>query len=290
MLMSREAEEKETTLEQLLGFAARDMATNLHRRLLTHSGELGTAREQIIREFLGAYLPKRFEVSTGFAFDCAGRISKQLDIVIFDSQICPRFETPGGKFLFPCEAIVAVGQVKSSLTSRPKFREALDNLSSVKELDRSANGTARDSRFNEKLCPSENHLHQIFTFLFITGEAMNPQTLGQTLLEDAFVMLVEHLPNVILALDRYLITYCCDNGICPNPMDARGVAIQATENPSDALLRFYLLLGQALNVIRTSELPYWEYLSRYHNIPATVLHSSVESPPPHLGRWTEGVE
>ena len=118
---------------------------------------------------------------------------------------------------------------------------------------------------------------------------MNPQALGRILLEDAFRIPVEHLPNVILALDRYLITYCCDHGVCPNPMDARGVAIQSTENPCDALLRFYLLLGQALNVIRTSELSYWEYLSRYHNVPASVLFSSVETPPPHLGRWTEGV-
>lgn len=287
--MPHESEEKETTLTQLLKFAAEDMATKLRRRLLKHSGELGTAREQIVREFLGSYLPKRFDVSTGFAFDCNGRISKQLDIVIFDSQVCPHFETSGGKFLFSCEAIVAVGQVKSSVTSRPKFREAVDNLCSVKSLDRSANGTAYGSRYDEMLSPLENHLHQIFTFLFITGDAMNPETLGQTLLEDAFNIPVQHLPNVILALDRYLITYCCDGGVCPNPMDARGVAIQSTENPSDALLRFYLLLGQALNVTRTSDMPYWEYLSKYHSIPATVLYSSVENPPPHLGKWTEGV-
>jgi hypothetical protein len=286
--MKNKASKKEIALEQLLEFAAEDMATNLRRRLLAHPGELGTAREQIIREFLDAYLPRRFQVSTGFAFDCSGRVSKQLDIVIFDSQICPRFETPGGKFLFPCEAIVAVGQVKSSLTSVAKLREALDNLSSVKVLDRSANGTAFDFRFREKLCPSENHLHQIFTFLFVTGKSMNSQTLALQLMEEAYATPVEYFPNAILALNQYLITYCCDNGVCPNPLDARGVAIQATENPADALLSFYLWLGQALNVIRTSELPYWEYLSKYHKIPATVLHSTVDDPPPHLGRWTEG--
>jgi Domain of unknown function (DUF6602) len=285
--MSHEIVDKETPLTEWLKAAAEDMATKLRRKLLTHPGETGTAREQIIREFLAAYLPKRFEVSTGFAFDCAGRISKQLDIVIFDSQICPRFEIPGGKFLFPCEAIVAVGQIKSSLTSLQKLKEAIDNLCSVKSLDRSANGTAYDFRFNETLTPSENHLHQIFTFLFITGNAMKPETLGQTILEEAFRIPVEHLPNVILALDRYLITYCCDNGVCPNPMDARGVAIQSAEIPAEALLRFYLLLGQALNVTRTSAMPYWEYLPKYNKVSATVLHSSVEDPPPHLGRWTE---
>jgi hypothetical protein len=215
-------------------------------------------------------------------------VSRQLDIVIFDASVCPRFEIPGGKCLFPCEAIVAVGQVKSSVTSQQQFKDALDNLRSVKALDRSANGTAFDSHFDEALKPSENHLHQVFTFLLITGNAMSPEILGQTLLEYAFEIPVQHLPNVVLALDRYLITYCCDGGVCPNPMDARGVAIQSSVNSSEAFLRFYLLLGRALDVTRTSSLPYWEYLAHYHSIPANVIYSTVDTPPPHLGRWTEG--
>jgi hypothetical protein len=281
----------ETPLLKLLESAAENMTKNLRRRLVTHSGELGTAREQIIREFLKAHLPKKFDVSTGFAFDCAGNISRQLDIVIFDADACPRFEIPGGKFLFPCEAIVAVGQIKSAMTSIKQFRSAVKNLISVKSLDRSVNGTAYDSRYDEKLSPLENHLHQIFTFIFVTGNAMNSHKVGQTLLEDSFDIPVQHLPNVILALDRYLITYCCDHGVCPNPMHARGVAVQTAEKPSDVFLRFYLLLGQALNVTRTSGLPYWEYLSTYHHLPADVLYSTYctpEMPPPYLGQWNGG--
>jgi hypothetical protein len=238
------------------------MASNLRRRLLSHPGELGTAREQIVRDFLSSHLPKRFDVSTGFAFDSAGRISRQLDVVIFDAHVCPRFEIPGGKFLFPCEAVAAVGQVKSTLTGRKQLRDAIENLASVKSLDRSANGTAYDFRFDERLSPNHNHLHQVFTFIFVTGDAMSAETVGETLLEQAFETPVEHLPNIILALDRYLVTYCCDGGVCPNPMEARGVAVQPAENPFDAVLQFYLRLGQALNVTRTASLPYWEYLSK----------------------------
>jgi hypothetical protein len=227
-------------------------------------------------------------VSTGFAFDCAGKLSRQLDIVIFDACVCPRFEIPGGKCLFPCEAIVAAGEVKTSVTSRHEFREAIQSLVSVKELDRSANGKAIDSRSGAPLSPHRNHLDQVFTLLFITGDAASPDTLAETLLEDAFEIPVVHLPNLVLALDRYLICYCCDSGVCANPNEARGVAVQSTETPSDALLRFYLMLGQALNTIRVSSLPYYEYLSHYHDIPAKVFSSCVEEPPPHLGRWSEG--
>jgi len=265
------------------------MATKLRSKLLAHPGEVGAAREEVVREFLSAHLPKRFEVSTGFAFDCSGTISDQLDIIIYEAGICPRFEIPGGKFLFPCEAVLAVGQVKSSVTSRQQCKDAFENLASVKRLDRSARGTAFDRRYSEMLSPIDNYLHQVFTFLFVTGAAMNPDSLGEMLLDEAFRIPIQEMPNVIVALDRYLITYHCDDGVCPNVMHARGVAIQRAERPSDAILRFYLLLGRALEATRSSSLPYWEYLPKHHDMPAKVLSSSVEVPPPHLGVWTEGV-
>jgi len=30
--------------------------------------------------------------------------------------------------------------------------------------------------------------------------------------------------NIVLALDQYLITFHCKDGVCPNPMDAMGIA------------------------------------------------------------------
>ena len=286
--MKTERAEQKVFLENLLGEAADLMAARLRSKLLAHPGELGTAREQIVRDFLSAHLPKRFEVSTGFAFDYTGALSKQLDIVIYNAEICPRFEIPGGKFLFPCEAILAVGQVKSAVRSLAQFKSALENLASVKQLDRSANGTAFDTQFKEALSPTTDYLHQIFTFLLVAGDSMNPDSLGERLLEEPFLRPIQEMPNVVVALDQYLITYHCDSGVCPNIMHARGIAIQRAEKPSDAILRFYLLLGRALEVTRTSSLPYWEYLSKYHDMPAKVLHSLVDDPPPHLGVWTEG--
>lgn len=142
-----------------------------------------------------------------------------------------------------------------------------------------------------ELTPEQKAREQIDAMLTASGwavqnyRAFNPSAAPGVALREVPVHL---LPNVVVALDRYLVTYCCDDGVCPNPMHARGVAIQATAKPADAILRFYLLLGRALEVIRTSSLPYWEYLSKYNSIPAKVLHSSVETPPPHLGKWTEG--
>lgn len=62
-------------LENLLTLAADRMKADLRERLIAHPGELGTDREEVIRSFLRAYLPKRFEVSTGFVFDVNGTVS-----------------------------------------------------------------------------------------------------------------------------------------------------------------------------------------------------------------------
>src|SRR5690349_19330992 len=91
-------------LAELLALAQARMSTDLEAMLIKHPGELGISREEVIRQFLRAYLPKRFEISSGFVFDCTGRRSKQIDIIIADSLVSPRFDLPGGTRLYPCES------------------------------------------------------------------------------------------------------------------------------------------------------------------------------------------
>ena len=79
------------SLAELLKSSGSRMRVDLAERLVAHPGELGTGREEIIRRFLRAYLPKRFEVSTGFAFDSKGDVSQQSDIIIANAMVCPRF-------------------------------------------------------------------------------------------------------------------------------------------------------------------------------------------------------
>jgi hypothetical protein len=270
------------SLEAMLKSSGKRMRDDLAQRLIPHPAELGTDREEVIRQFLRAYLPKRFEVSSGFAFDSSGNASKQLDIVISNSLICPRLETAGGKRFFPCESVVAVGQVKSSLTSATEFQKALANLESAKSLDRSAKGAAIHGASGEEIDPAHNHLDQIFTFVFITGKALSGRTIVEELMELIHKKPPHVWPNIIFAMDKYLVTFCCDGGVCPNPMDARGIALQAASEQDEILMRFYLLLGRAVEVTRVSTLPYWEYLSRFTQWDAEAFYSSTDSPPPYL--------
>jgi len=277
---------KEFSLESLIESAGERMRLDLAERLVPHKGELGVGREEIIRSFLRAYLPKRFDVSSGFLFDCTGRVSDQLDVIVSNTLVATHFETVGGSRFFPCESVVAVGQVKSSLTSRGELAKALKNLESAKGLDRSAGGTAVDFANNRPINPLENHKDQIFTFLIITGKALSPDTIHEFMMDYVLENAPHLWANVTLALDKYLVTFCCDGGVCPNPMDARGVAVQLDDGY--LLMRFYQLLGRAIEVTSSSGVSYWEYMRSATEWSAETWFDTLESPPRYLWQITTG--
>ncbi len=105
-----------------------------------HHGTRGSLYEQLLRDFLGEFLPQCFYLGSGqvlassSALDKDGlpyRLSQQMDIVIFDALnhplLLPKYE------LFPLEGTLAVIQVKSILDKRELFK-AFDNVASAKSL------------------------------------------------------------------------------------------------------------------------------------------------------------
>ena len=193
----------EFDLSTILREAASRMRSGLASKIIPHRGERGTDREAILRQFLADHLLKRFIVDTGFVVDHSGSCSKQLDIVIVDNQVCPRFETAGGTRFFPVESVVAVGQVKSSATSCEEWEDAFNNLESVKSLDRSGAGKAIDPLRQESIDNLTNHLHQVFTFLFVCGDALAANTARNFLLNYLHRKPPHIWPNVSLVLDRF---------------------------------------------------------------------------------------
>lgn len=271
-------------LHDLLSSAAGRMRADLAQQLVAHPGEQGKDREEVVRTFLRSNLPKRYEVSTGFVFDAAGRVSEQIDVVIADALVCPVFETAGGVRFFPCEAVVAVGQVKSSMTSESVMRAALENLESVKRLDRSAGGHAHDEVSRQQINQLKDHTHQIFTFLFVTGRTLAKDTATLQLMEFVIERNPDVWPNVVIAPEKYLLTYCCDNGVCPNPLHARGVACKEGGKDGDLVMRFYLLLAKAINVTAVARLPYHRYLLHMGDWNAEVHFAATADPPPLLSQ------
>jgi hypothetical protein len=251
---------KEFTVPKLIASVAERMWVSFSEKLIPHSLEFGLDREQIVREFLSLHLPKRFGVSTGFVIDSSGAISRQMDVIIYDCNDCPRFETVGGKFFFPCEAVVGVGQVKSRIGSKRQFLDCLENLRSVKILDRSAGDENFDRRDGRPLEHTKVHLDQIFSFVFVIDHCIKEELLRKTLFEHIAENERWLWPNLVYCFNKYLLTFSCGFGVCPNPMDAFAISVIEGTSRAELLLYFYRLLARALSVTTVGSFSYLKYL------------------------------
>ncbi len=143
--------------------------------LISHRGEAGEGREDVLKKILRKHIPKRYGVDSGFVFDAFGNDSKQMDIIIYEANYTPVFEIVGEKRYFPCETVVAVGQVRTNIGSRKKLADCLDNIKSAKKLDRSNNRTNElitgpgISLRGMKFDPEQEFRDQIFGFIFCSS-------------------------------------------------------------------------------------------------------------------------
>ena len=119
--------------------------------VISHAGERGIAREEILRQYLREIVPRGFEVTTGFVIDSAGGQSLQQDLVIVRRDFHPSFQIGGARF-FPVEAVSAVVEVKSTLDSST-LSSAIKNARSVKVLDRTGGGRAPGRRSRPSTAP-----------------------------------------------------------------------------------------------------------------------------------------
>ena len=102
-----------------------------------HPSETGSLIEQSFRKALVEILPERIGVSHGFVVDSQGGRSQQMDIVLYDRPNTPMVYSSEGAQIFPVEATIACGEVKSQL-SAAELRDAFSKCLSYKRLRRQA--------------------------------------------------------------------------------------------------------------------------------------------------------
>ena len=98
-----------------------------------HWYSVGSYKEALIREQIGTKVPRQFEVGTGFVLSVTGRgrvISKQIDVLVWDSQRHSPIFRDGDFVVIPPEACRAAIEVKGSLGAT-ELKEGLDNLDSL---------------------------------------------------------------------------------------------------------------------------------------------------------------
>ena len=105
------------TFDQLLEHAEEKLWLGFRRaEAKTHRGERGSSREEALAHFLESQLPARFGVTSGEGVDSAERRSGQLDVVIYDRNLTAPLLAEDSGDLLPAESLLAVIEVKSTLT------------------------------------------------------------------------------------------------------------------------------------------------------------------------------
>ena len=98
---------------------------------------IGDAKEKPVRDQLEQVLPRGIAVGSGCVIDSYSGTSRQQDIVLYERDICPVFSingTPEATY-YPCEGVVAVGEIKSVLDNQT-LADAFLKIESAKQLKR----------------------------------------------------------------------------------------------------------------------------------------------------------
>ena len=106
-------------------------------RRATTPGLVGSAMEQPTRDSLEQILPRGIAAGSGCAIDSEGRTSRQMDVVLYERDFCPVFRLNNAPetTYYPCEGVIAVGEVKSTV-GKTEFDDTVKKMESVKTLKR----------------------------------------------------------------------------------------------------------------------------------------------------------
>ena len=127
-------------------FDARDFIARLGSALIREFEEakqattgplIGSAIESPVRKRLEQVLPRGIAVGSGCVIDSYGACSRQQDVVLYERDVCPVFsinDTPESTY-YPCEGVLAVMEVKSSMGSA-ELEDSFEKVASVKHLRR----------------------------------------------------------------------------------------------------------------------------------------------------------
>ncbi|KON83378.1 hypothetical protein AF331_17950 [Rossellomorea marisflavi] len=114
-----------------------------------HNGENGRYREIILMNYLKKILPEGIGVGTGFVRNREGKITKQIDIIVYRNSYPKLFEEGDFVIIMP-ESVLGIIEVKSRTTT--------DNLSN------SSKGAIQKAVYNGKVVGNKEIFNGIFGF------------------------------------------------------------------------------------------------------------------------------
>jgi hypothetical protein len=122
-------------MENFFHTISRQMAEQIRliSQEISHPGMKGDSGEELIRQFLKKYLPKKYSIAQGKVVDFTGNESKQIDIIIYDALQTIPFYTDEKNSIIPIENVFAIIEVKTAV-NKAKLIEAIEVFKSSFDL------------------------------------------------------------------------------------------------------------------------------------------------------------
>lgn len=201
---------------------------------IQHNGEKGTARENILQEYLKSYIPEKYSFSKGTIVDCKDVQSKQIDIIIHDKFLTPYLVDMNDTKIIPIESVYGVIEVKSTL-SKDELRKCVKNIESVRKLQKKT---------------ISNYNFPTAGMVFAYNSDASLEAIYKNLNELSEDVDIDKRISCVCVLNKGVIIPVDKNGLrnvtlFPNENTVYGIF----NNTDDALLLFYLILSQILNSI-----------------------------------------
>lgn len=228
--------------------------------VIKHRGLKGGSNEEIFRTFLIEYLPKSLGISTGELVDANGNVSRQLDVIIYDSAKTPILYRNANTQVIPVECAYAVIEVKAKLDKRELYK-TFENMKTVRGLEKTAFIEPSEySILKDNLYGKEWDIWPINYYIFAYN-SIKLKTLANYINEKHQTeMLPEYSRmDTICVLDKGII--CNKNAegkidALPEP----GSELYICETEKQSLLVFYTLISHYLNQARLPNFRFTDYL------------------------------
>ena len=143
----------------------------------TTPGLVGSAREFPVRDKLRQLLPRGMDIGSGCVIDSFGNTSRQMDVVLYERDICPVYsvnQDPASTY-YPCEGVIAVGEIKSTINS-DELKDIFRKIASVKELRRFTGKPSGSSVLNKDAYATFRRYGSLLTGIGSKAEEYNQDT------------------------------------------------------------------------------------------------------------------
>ncbi len=207
---------------------------------INHNGNIGEYREKSLKEFLeNGRLPRRYAIGNGEIISSVSGVSKQSDLIIYDSVEGLSFEGKDNLKIFPIESVCGIIEVKSCL-SKEKLLEGLENIKSVKKL-----------RINSVIEESKGGLTfsyrrpKPFGIIFAYKLSNNSlESLRNNIKEWESKNDAEYYPNLVVVLNQGILIHLNNhlNDCIYNNSLTKNCIISEIHLGKDSLFKFYSIL------------------------------------------------